>query len=142
MSRNTAFNGLLEIARTIQPSPGQQWKETGRKMKAPENAQCPALFQVEGDCEVQSRLGQMIRRKEQALWVIYLNYSKDQTVVPAEKSQDLKDAIEAKFGDNGISFQTLSGTVYAAYIEGAIRRFPGDTDGLELLTVPITLLLP
>jgi hypothetical protein len=142
MSRNDAFTALLAIGASIEPSSGKQWAEKGRKMKAPENALCPALFQVEGDTEHESRLGQLIKREQQVTWIIYLNYAKDQLVVPAEKTADLIDAIEAKFGDNGISYQGLGGTVYAAYIKGAIRRFNGDLDGLEIVTVPINILFP
>lgn len=143
MSRNDIFNALLAIGQAIEPSTGNQWLDIGRQMKAPENAQCPALFQVEGDCDTNSRLGQMNKRVEQVTWVIYLNYAKDQATIPAVATQDLKDAIEAKLGElpSG-NPQTLGGLVYAAYIDGAIRRFPGDLDGLELLTVPIKLLLP
>jgi len=142
MSRNEAFDALLAIAQQIEPVAGTPWGETGRKMKAPEQSQMPALFQVEGDCEHESRLGQMIRRKEQVTWVILHDFGKDQARTPAQYSQDIKDSIEAKFGDRGISYQSLSGLVYAVYIEGAIRRFPGDLDGTEMITVPLSLLLP
>lgn len=142
MNRNLAFDALLAIGAGIQPSPGQSWAETGRKMKAPEQAQMPALLQVEGDSETKSKFGQLQQRKEQVLWVVYHNAGADQAVEPARYSQDLKDAIEAVFGDKGISFQTLGGQVYAAFIDGAIRRFPGDLDGIELITIPITLILP
>jgi hypothetical protein len=142
MSRNDAFDALLAIGQSIQPETGKSWGETGRQMKTPEQALCPALFQVEGDCDTKSKLGQLIQRREQVTWVIMLDYGKDQSVVPATRTQDLKDAIDAKFGDSGIGFQTLSGEVYAAYIEGAMRRFPGDLDGIELITVPIVLLMP
>jgi hypothetical protein len=142
MSRNDAFDALLAIGAAIEPSAGQQWAETGRKMKSPDAVQKPALLQVEGDSQTESRLGQLQRRKEQVAWVIYQNAGADQAVEPARFSQDLKDAIEAVFTPAGISFETLGGRVYSAYIDGAIRRYPGDLDGVELIIVPITLLLP
>lgn len=143
MSRNEMFDALLALGQTIEPSgPGSTWGEIGRKFKDPATAQYPALWQVEGDSENQSKLGQMQRREEQALWVIIQGSGKDQAIEPARFTQDLKDKIEALFRDTGISFQTLGGQVYSAWIKGALRRFPGDVDGIEMLTVPIALLLP
>jgi predicted DNA binding CopG/RHH family protein len=143
MSRNDAFAALLAIGAQIEPgAPGSAWGEHGRKMKPPEKAQMPALFQIEGDSEAESKLGQLIKRKQQVLWVIIQNTGKDQSVEPAINSADLIDRVEAKFGDKGLSYQTLSGNVYAAYIDGAIRRYPGDIDGIEMITVPISVLLP
>lgn len=142
MSRNDIFDAMLAIGQQIEPgAPGSLWAETGRKMKVPEQAQMPALFQVEGDSEYQSMLGQAARRKEQVTWVIMHNAGADQSVEPARYSQDLKDRIEAKL-TQPVNIQTLGGRVFAAYIEGAIRRFPGDLDGTELITVPISILLP
>lgn len=143
MSSNDALNSLLAIGAAIEPAgAGSAWGETGRKMKPPEKCQAPALIQIEGDREWQSRLGQLQKRKQQVNWLIIQNSGKDQSVAPAINSFDLIDKIEATFGDKGISFQSLGGRVYAAYIEGAIRRFPGDIDGLELIIIPISLLIP
>lgn len=143
MSRNAAFDALLSIGASVPPGGiGSTWGETGRKLKLQDQAQMPALFQVEGDTETESRLGQLRRRKLQVTWVIMHNAGADQAVEPSRYSQDLIDAIEAKLGPSGISYETAGGNVYAAYIDGATRRFMGDLDGIELITVPITLLLP
>jgi hypothetical protein len=41
-----------------------------------------------------------------------------------------------------VNLQTLGGLVFACYIEGAIRRFSGDLDGIEMVIVPLIVLLP
>jgi hypothetical protein len=140
--RNDAFDALLTIGKQIEPGdPGSEWGEAGRKMKPPEQALMPALFQVEGDSEYQSKSGQMVRREIQISWVIMHNFGKDQAHEPARYSSDLIDRIEAKLGE-GVNIQSLGGRVFAAYIKGAIRRFPGDLDGIELITIPLSILLP
>lgn len=143
MSSNDALNSLLAIGASIEPGgPGSSWGEYGRKMKPPEKCQLPALIQIDGDREWQSKLGQLQRRKQQCTWVIMQSLGKDQSIIPAEGSFDLIDLIEAKFGDKGIAFESLGGKVYAAFIDGTIRRFAGDIDGIEMITIPISLLIP
>lgn len=144
MSRNVAFDALLAIGASIPPGGGATtWAETGRRLKAETQAQKPALFQVDGDTTTESRLGQLSIRKPQVHWVIMHDAGTDQSIEPSRYSADLVDAIEAKFNvDKGIKFETLGGNVYSAFIDGTIRRVPGDLDGTEWIIVPITLLIP
>lgn len=142
MSRNQIFDSLLALGRQIEPDgPGSEWAESGRRMKTPDKCQMPCLLQVEGDSEFQSKLGQMPRRKAQVLWVVYQDAGKDQSVDPTVKTQDLIDLIEAQFAAP-VNIQGLGGLVFAAFLDGAIRRYPGDLDGIEMITFPISILLP
>jgi hypothetical protein len=121
------------------------WSETGRRTKLPDGVQYPALIQIEGDCDYQSKLGQLRRREEQVTLLVYHNVGADQAsrlFRPFRDTQDFKDRVDAKFGDQGVRLETLGGLVFAAWINGAIRRYPGDLDGIELITIPISLLLP
>ena len=146
MSRNDALDGLLALGAALPPGgAGTSWGETGRKMKAPEDCQMPALLQVDGDTEVTTKLGLLNKRVQQVTWVIYHNAGSDLAVEPARFTANLIDLIEATFNGHsgrGVTFETLGGNAYAAYIDGAIRRFAGDLDGIELITVPFSVLLP
>lgn len=141
MSRNQIFNALLAIGATIQPG-GTAWGEHGRKLKTVEKAQLPALFQVEPDENFASRQGQMIKRELSAVWIVMHNFGKDQSNTGAEFTADLLDLIDAKFPDPGLTPQRLGGLVRACWIEGQIRKWEGDLDGLTILTVPIKILIP
>jgi hypothetical protein len=142
MSRNAIFDALLLFASQIEPPGASQWSETGRRTKLPDGVQFPALIQIEGDTDYQSRLGQLRRREEQVTLLVYHNVGADQAAIPAAATQDFKDRVDAKFGDEGVRLETFGGLVFAAWINGAIRRYPGDLDGIELITIPISLLLP
>jgi hypothetical protein len=143
MSRNVIFDALLAFGEKIAPPGGASaWAETGRRLKDPTQARMPALFQCEGDDEYQSQLGQMRRRELQVTWVVYQNAGADQGAIPSEASQDFKDALDAAFSDRGVMLETLGGLTFAAFIKGAVRRFSGDFDGIELITVPISIILP
>lgn len=141
MSRNAIYNALLAIGNTIQPG-GSPWGEIGRKLKPVEKAQLPALFQLEPDEDHQSKLGQMRRRELSAIWIIMHNFGKDQSNVPAAFTADVLDLVDAAFPDPGLAPQRLGGLVHACWIEGQIRKWEGDLDGLTILTVPIKILIP
>jgi hypothetical protein len=142
MSRKIIFQALLNFASEIAPPGGGDWAETGQRTRLPDNVQMPALILVPGDCDYSSSLGQLRKRKEQATLLIYHNAGADQEAIPSDASQDFKDSLDAKFGDKGVHLETLGGLAFAAWIEGAVRRYPGDLDGIELITVPISIILP
>ena len=142
MSRNAIYDALLAIGAAVAPG-GVAWGETGRRMKDPGQTQMPALFQVENEEHAESQLGRLARRKLQVTWVIYHNTGADQTVAPARFTADAIDALLAALGPTPAGDQlTLSGQVFAAHVHGSIKRFAGDLDGVELVTIPITILLP
>ena len=140
MSRNTALDALLALGTAI-VLPSGAWGETGRRVKSPDQCQMPALFQADTETQTHSALGQIVRRKIAVTWVIYHSAGADQSIAPSVFGADLVDALEAKLAAP-VNLLSLTGAVYAAFIDGAIRRFPGDLDGVEIITVPITLLLP
>lgn len=142
MSRNAIFNSLLAIGQAVLPyGPGSQWGEAGRKLKTPDKALLPALFQVEPDETYESRLGQMQKRQFSALWFIMHGAGKDQSKIPAETTSNILDQIDAALAAP-VHRQALGGQVYAAFIDGQIRKWEGDLDGLTIIMVPIRILLP
>jgi hypothetical protein len=144
MSRNQAFNNLLALGLTLIPPGGTaptDWGDSDRKWKDYTKVKLPALWQIELDTEYTSRLGQLAKREQQVWWSIVHNVGKDQAKVPAEATADFLDRAEALLC-NPIHRQSLGGLVYAAFIQGTVRRFPGDGDGIEILQVPITVLFP
>ena len=44
--------------------------------------------------------------------------------------------------NNANGYQTLGGLVYAAWVNGVIRKFEGDIDGQTIIAVPISILIP
>jgi hypothetical protein len=142
MSRNAIFNSLLALGTAIEPlGPGSTWGETGRRLKTPDKCVHPALFQAEPDETFESKLGQMQKRQLSAVWFIYHSAGKDQSAIPAETTSTLIDQIDAKLQAN-VHRQSLGGSVYAAFIDGQIRKWEGDLDGLTILMIPIRILLP
>lgn len=140
MSRNAIYNALLAIGQGITPG-GAAWGETGRRLKDPTQATMPALFQVEPAETVSSHLGQMVKRELGAIWIIYHEAGKDQAAVPNSYSADLMDALELALS-GGPHRQSLGGTAYAAFIDGQVRKWEGDDDGITIITVPIKIVLP
>jgi hypothetical protein len=143
MSRNAAFDALLALGLTLPPPGpgGTVWGDSGRRWKDYTATQLPALWQIELDIDYGSMLGQANKREQQVWWSVVHAVGKDQNAVPAAASADFLDALDGKMC-NPVHRQSLGGLVYAAFVKGAIRRFPGDGDGIEILQVPITVLLP
>jgi hypothetical protein len=141
-TRNDVYDALLAIGVAIPAAHGlTPFKDAGRKMGDYTSAQLPALWQVEGDDEYTSLDGQITRRKSQVTWVVVHGSGANQVTEPTRFTQDLKDAIDATLV-NGVHIQTLGGRVFAAFIDGAVRRVAGDFDGYEMLIVPLTIYLP
>lgn len=142
MSTNAIYDALLALGASISAPSTGPIAESGRRLKLWDRAQKPALFQVEPDDNVTSKLGQLNKRTLEATWVIYHAIGKDQSTTPAAASADLVDAVLAAFVKPGGYYQTLGGLVTAAYVNGKIRKFEGDLDGQTIIVVPITILVP
>jgi hypothetical protein len=83
----------------------------------------------------------MQKRQFSAMWFIYHSAGKNQAKIPAETTSDLMDQIDAKLQAN-VHRQSLGGLVYAAFIDGQVRKWEGDLDGLTIIMIPIRILLP
>ena len=140
MSRNGVFDALLARGQAVLPG-GNPWGETGRRLKDPTQCTMPALFQVEPMEKFHSSLGRMPKRELSVVWIIYHEAGKDQSVAPASYTADLMDAVEAAMAAP-VNMVSLNGQAYAAYIDGQIRKWEGDDDGITIITVPITVVLP
>jgi hypothetical protein len=146
MSRNQAYDALLALADQIVP-PGQttpgSWGEKDRKWKDYTQAQFPALWQLETDMDYSSvSHGQMTKRKQQVYWAVIHNTGTDQANTPSKTTADFLDAVDARFINPKIGPITLNGLVYAVYIDGTIRRYPGDQDGIEIIIIPLIVEFP
>ena len=142
MTTNAIYDALLALGASISTASTGPIVESGRRLKLFDKAQKPALYQVEPDDNVASKLGQIGRRTLNVTWVIYHNIGKDQSTEPARATADLVDAVLACFQRPGGFIQTLGGLVTAAYVNGKIRKFEGDLDGQTIITVPIDILVP
>lgn len=143
MSRNAIFNALVNVAAGIQLNGSAAFAETSRRLKSPEMAQMPALFQVEPQETIQTADGRLRKRSIEVMWFVYHSAGADQSAVPASTSADLFDAIEAALAPNpGVEYQTLGGLVFAAFINGQVRKWDGDLDGITIMLIPIKLILP
>lgn len=143
MSRETAFDALLALGAALTAPGGGTWGDIGRRWKDYTKAPLPALWQLEGDVDYTSaNHGQLTKRKAQVHWAIVHNVGKDQSAVPSSATQDFLDAVDAKFINPKIGPITLNGQVYAAYIQGTVRRYAGDQDGIEIVVIPIIVEFP
>lgn len=142
MSRNAIFNALASVAAGIQLNGSAAFAETGRRLKSPDQAQMPALFQVEPQETIQTPDGRLRKRTIEVMWFIYHTAGADQSAIPASTSADLFDAIEAALAPDAGQYQTLGGLVFAAFIDGQVRKWDGDLDGTTIMIIPIKLILP
>jgi hypothetical protein len=144
MSRNAAFAALLALGVSLTPpGGGVRMGRHGRRWKDYTKAQLPALWQLETDIDYSSaNHGQLTKRKQQVYWAVVHNVGKDQAAIPASATADFLDAVDAKFINPKIGPQTLNGNCYAAYIDGTVRRYPGDQDGIEIIMIPIIVEFP
>ena len=140
MNRNAIYDALMALGSGVTGSFGG-FVDTGRRLKLWDQAQFPALYQVEPDDMVTSHLGTLPKRELKVTWVIYHAVGKDQSSTPARTTSDMIDAVEAVFPVVA-AYQTLGGLVHAAFIDGTIKKFEGDLDGQTIITIPITLLVP
>ncbi len=145
MSRTAAYQALLALGVSLPPPgpPGTVWGDTGRRWKDYNTAQLPCLWQLEIDMDYGSaNHGQLAKRKQQVYWAVVHNIGKDQESVPADATADFLDAMDAKVINPKIGPLTLGGNCYAAYVQGTLRRYPGDTDGIEIIIVPLIVEFP
>jgi hypothetical protein len=142
MNRNAIYDALVALGATLTGSSFGSIADSGRRLKMWDKAPKPALYQVEPDELYRSQAGQLTRRTLKATWVIYHQAGKDQASVPASVSADIMDAIDIALPEPVARRQTLGGLVYAAYIDGTVKKFEGDLDGQTIITVPITILVP
>jgi len=142
MSRNAVFDALLALS-DVSWGSAEQFAERSRRLKVWDKAPSPSLYQVEAGESVVSIDGQLDKRTVRANWIIYHRGGKDQAATPAETSNAILDALEAKFRPAlPGARQTLGGLAYRAFIDGTIHKDNGDLDGQAMLIVPITIILP
>ncbi|HUO12095.1 MAG TPA: hypothetical protein VMU37_05000 [Caulobacteraceae bacterium] len=104
----------------------------------------PALCQAETDETLTRVSGMPPITTLGATWLIYHQAGKDDSVIPAQTTNTILDAVKALFSDatEPDSAQTLGGLVHKCWIEGRIQKFQGDLDGQTLIVVPIKILVP
>lgn len=146
MSRNGAFDALLALGKTLTPPGGataNDWGDTDRKWHDYTAAQLPALWQIETDTDYpKSDHGRLSKRLASVYWAIVHSVGADQSATPSKAAADFLDRVDAAFINPKIGPQTLNGNCYAAYIQGTIRRYFGDTDGIEIIAIPIIVEFP
>lgn len=141
MSRNAIYNALMALVSGVQVN-GSGWGETGRRLKTPDQCQLPALFQVEPLETFHSMNGLIKKRTFDVMWFVYHSAGADQSAVPTSYSADLMDALEAAIGPSDVYRQTLAGTAYAAFIDGAVKKWEGDLDGITIMMIPVKVIVP
>lgn len=83
------------------------------------------------------------KRTFKAELVIYISAGSDQTTIPDETVCDLMDELDTIFRPPiGSQTLTLSGLVDFCYIDGEVLCVPGDLDGIGLMHVPLTIVVP
>ena len=103
----------------------------------------PALCQAEHDENVNARTSLPSIKTLGAVWLIYHNVGKDETVIPATESNSILDALDTMFPDDTsdprYDRQTLGGLVHKVAISGRVIKEHGDLDGQALLIVPLKI---
>ena len=75
--------------------------------------------------------------------IIYISAGQDQNATPDETVCDIMDDVDLALRPVGVNkTQTLGGLVSHCYIEGDVICVPGDLDGLGMIHVPLTIVLP
>ena len=137
------------LAGTIAWGAGESLAYTSRRVKLWDDLPSqPALCQAEHDETYAQATRLPFKRTLTASWLIYHRAGGDPSVVPAQTSNAILDAVEALFSpaptDPGWPDQrlTLGGRVHHCFISGRVFKDPGDLDGQALIIVPITILAP
>lgn len=145
-SRKPAFEALLALGAGLTPpgktTPGDWGEPPQRRWKDYSTAQLPCLWQLETDIDYKSEHGRLTKRKQQVYWAVVHNVGADQSALPADATAIFLDDVDAALINPKVGMQTLGGNCYAAYVQGTIRRYPGDQDGIEIVVIPIIVELP
>lgn len=142
MNRNAIFDALLALS-DVTWGADERFVERSRRLKMWDKAPAPSLYQIDGSETITSNDDQLDMLTLRANWVIIHRGGKDQATTPSEVSNDILDAVENAFRPDfpGLK-ETLGGLVYRAFIDGSIHKDNGDLDGVAMLIVPITILVP
>lgn len=125
-----------------------QLKLVSRRLKiwsdVPDGSQ-PALFIVDGQ-EVRTQQppqGLPTKLLIKISLVLYINTGNPESI-PSIEMNNILDAIDQAFAPDDIARNvfTLNGLVYRCWIEGVIRKIPGDLEGPGMATIPVMILLP
>lgn len=147
-TRNQAYGALFELVRVpLVPTP---FKFATRKFRDPNNVApelFPYLIQTEHrEQDTQHKIGMPYTRLWKATWVVWFRSDPtDNEDIPTIAMNDYADALEGALAafDTPDERQTLGNVVENAVIDGEPIRIPGDEgDGLGLLMIPITMLVP
>jgi hypothetical protein len=144
-TRNQATTALFELlvssyAYEVSSRRFRFWDEVSADQK-------PALF-LQDYAEEHTRNRALVpaQRTIMCACVIYIAKGMDQSSVPIDLLNDLIDAIDPVSGgvlkpDNiPAGRQTLGGLVYDCYIEGSVKKIPGDLDGQGMAEIPIKII--
>jgi hypothetical protein len=133
------------------PANGQPvtFASQGRRLKSftdINGADFPALFQVEGDEEVQQRSNLPYKVTLNAAWVIYHHVGMDRSVNGVATNNAITDAVFTALAPTGGDVMnqrlTLGGLAYHVWVKNKVFKDPGDVDGQGVVIVPIAILLP
>lgn len=145
MSREDIFGALFDLSATLTwGSPPRALGYRSRRVRtfADITGEFPAFCQAEHDETHTQTVGMPAIRTLKASWIIYQNVGTDPDAVPATETNLILDAIEALFPTAEDEWQSLGGLAYSCMIDGKVFKDPGDLDGIGLLIVPLSIVVP
>ncbi|HTX50259.1 MAG TPA: hypothetical protein VME40_12820 [Caulobacteraceae bacterium] len=144
MATDDIYQALFDLASGLSWSTGSL-VFTSRRVRTFEDLPAqPALCQAESDETLSDVTGMPAITTLGASWLICHQAGRDESVIPAQTTNAILDAVKALFADptQPDFAQTLGGLVHKCWIEGRIQKFQGDLDGQTLIVVPIKILVP
>jgi hypothetical protein len=146
-TRNEAYGALFALVQEgLNPTP---FKTVSRKFRDPSQMpaeEFPYFLQTEHrDLMTQHKIGMPYTRLWKATWIVWFRSDPtDPLDWPTVRMNDYLDALEAALADftNPDERQTLGDLVDNVVIDGDVIKIPGDEEGLGVLMIPITMLVP
>jgi hypothetical protein len=148
-TRNAVYGALFNLTAPLDASVGGPFVSRRRKFVNPAGLSpeaFPSFFQTEHkDTTVQSRSGMPYTRHFKATWgVWFFSDCTDPTVWPTIAMNNYQDMLENALSDFAQPDETqrFGFLIERAFIDGESIRVPGDEDGMGLLMIPISMVVP
>ncbi len=144
-SRNDIMDALLSLLESNMPSIVTFTRKYKEFSNTSLSSEMPYLMLCKPREQYPARPIKSLPAKRSFTTEIIINISAgiDQNSIPDETVCDIMDELDlALRPTQGNQTQTLGGLVDHCYIEGDVICVPGDLDGLGMIHVPVTIMLP
>ncbi len=142
-TREDVFSTLFDTLSAITWGTNDTWAHASRRLALFADVAQPAMMLTAHDETIRQRAGGDYYQSWKASVLIY-HQTGDVSAIPQQTDNLILDAVFAALAPDdalGRNF-TLGGRVSRCFVDGAVRKFPGDLDGQSMIVIPITIIVP